>query len=470
MESYLASDGENITAEQLLPAIRRACLKGDVIPTMCGASLRYKGVEPLLDSVIAFLPSPHDRPPCVAVSNKGGQKKLISVDSNDMCALAFKIVHDPARGPLVFVRVYSGTLSSKQSLYNSTRGTRERINQLLLVSADDLDTIPSIGAGCVACIVGLKGTVTGDTLVADKGPLQTYVLDGLHVPPAVFSLAVEPERSSQQPELEAALAILCVEDPSLRIEVDKESGQTILRGIGELHLEIVCDKLRRQFNIEVTTGKAYVNYRESLFSAMGTVARTYTYDRTLGTKRMYAQISFEVTAKESAEEPDIVLVDAVKKQATPDELVSIIEGLKASFSRGPLGFPVTGVAVKVTQLDRDHDTTSGAVRACISLFIDSLLRSDDSALLEPIMAMEIELPTAFMGDVLSDLTVKRRGQVKDVVTREGTCTITADVPLATMLGYATAIRSMTQGEGNFSMEYDRHTAVDLATAQEYLNQ
>jgi elongation factor G len=326
-----------------------------------------------------------------------------------------------------------------------------------------------MSAGNVACIVGLKDTVTGDTLVADKSPLQSFVLDGLTIPPAVYSLSVEPEKSSQQPDLEAALAILCMEDPSLRIEVDKESGQTVLRGIGELHLEIVCDKLRRQFNIEVTTGKAYVNYRESLYEAAGVIAKKFVYDRMIGTKRMFASINFEVSPKESAEEPGIEVPDAVRQQCTADEYVSIMDGLKNSFSRGPLGFPVTGLHVKVAGIEKDQDTSPGSIRACVSMFIDSLLRGDDKALLEPIMAVEIELPNGYMGDVLSDLTVRRRGHVKDVITREVNSTITADVPLATMLGYATTIRSMTQGEGSFSMEYVKHVAVDHAIAAETLN-
>lgn len=475
MEKYLETDdGGSLTVDDLIAGIRRSCLKGELVPTICGASLRGKGVEPLLDSLAAFLPSPIDRPSSTAVNRKTGDKKVISPDGKDLCALAFKVMHDSMKGPLVYVRTYSGSLTAKQTLYNTTRGVRERINQLLQVSADDLDTLQSIGPGNVACIVGLKDTITGDTLVADKGPLQGYVLDGLSIPRAVYSLAVEPEKSSQQTELEAALHILCMEDPSLLVDLDKESGQTILRGIGELHLEIVCDKLKRQFHIEVTTGRAYVNYRESIGAEEGEeslLGRRHVYDRTMGTKRMYAAVTFDVIpggGQGSADEPTVTIADTVKQGVSADEYVALVEGLQASFTRGPLGFPVSGINVIVRAIEKDADTAPGAVRACVATFMDALLRGPHKALLEPIMAVEVDLPSAFLGDVLSDLTVQRRGQVKEVVNRDVNSTIIADIPLATMLGYATAIRSMTQGEGCFSMEYIEHAPVNASIVNEFL--
>ena len=473
MEKYLTSDndGEDLSPTDIIPALRRACIKGDIVPTICGASLRCKGVEPLLDSIITFLPSPLDRADSIAVDKKTGKMRNISCHDEDLCALAFKVVHDPARGSLVYLRVYSGIIEAKQMIYNSTRGGKERINQLLSVSADDFLPITQAGPGSVVCLVGLRGTFTGDTLVADKGPLQSYVLDGLSIPEAVYSLAVEPEKSSQQAQLDAALAILCIEDPSLRVDLDKESGQTILRGIGELHLEIVCDKLRRQFNVDVETGRAYVNYRESITADEGVIARTYVYDRVLGTKRMFASLDFEVTPKGASEEPTVSIADIVKEIATGDERGAIMDGLKASFTRGPQGFPVTGFHVAVVGIVRDHDTTSGAMRACVSLFMDSVLRGERKMLLEPMMAVEIELPASYIGDVLSDLTSKRRGQVKEIVTLDGSSlsTVIGEAPLATMLGYATSIRSMTQGEGSFSMEYSVHCPVDQHTADEFFN-
>ena len=202
MEMYLESDDEgcNLTSAVLIPALRRACIKGYIVPTLCGASLRCKGVEPLLDSIITFLPSPKDRADSVAVNKKTGEKKTICIDDENLCALAFKVVHDPMRGTLVYLRIYSGTIEAKQMLYNSTQGLRERLNQLMIVNADDFVPVNSAGPGSVVCLIGLKGTVTGDTLVTDKGPLQSYVLDGLKIPEAVFSLTTGPEKSSQQNE------------------------------------------------------------------------------------------------------------------------------------------------------------------------------------------------------------------------------------------------------------------------------
>ena len=472
MEIYLESDNEGIdlTPAELIPALRRACINGDIVPTICGASLRCKGVEPLLDSIVAFLPSPKDRADSIAIDKKTGNKKNINWNDEALCALAFKVVHDPSRGSLVYLRIYSGIIESKQMLYNSTRGTKERLNQLLSVSADDFVPIQSAGPGSVVCLVGLKGTFTGDTIVTDKGPLQMYVLDGLNIPEAVFSLTVEPEKASQQTSLESALAILCIEDPSLRVDFEKESGQTILRGIGELHLEIVCDKLRRQFNIEVETGRAYVNYREGVTVEDGIICKQFIYDRTFGPKRMFSSLNFEVTPNNGSEEPTISISTNVKDATTGDELCAIVDGLKASFSRGPEGFPVTGFHVAVTDVEKDFDTTPGAMRACVSLFIDSMLKGNRKMILEPIMTVEIELPASYLGDVLSDFTAKKRGQVKEVITLDGNSltTVIGEVPLATMLGYATSIRSMTQGEGSFSMTYLTHSPVDQHIADEFL--
>jgi len=470
MELYLSNTEKEIETKHLLSALRRTCLQGSLVPALCGASLRGKGVEPLLDAVLAFLPSPLDRPPARAIDSKG-QVKMIPPDSKELCAMAFKVVHDAARGPLVYVRTFAGTLSSKQVLYNSTKGAKERLNQLLLVSADDLDGIAEIGPGNVACIVGLKHTVTGDTLVNDRSPLHTYVLDGLTIPKPVFSISIEPEKSSQQADLEAALAILSTEDPSLTVEINAESGQTLLRGIGELHLEIVCDKLKRQFNIEVATGETYVAYRESLdadsFGSSKSSSR-YVYDRTVNAvKRLFAALTFEVEALGTSDDPVFGIAEEAKAILTSDEHVALLDGIKGALSRGPKGFPVVGVKVIVTGVERDTDTTPGAIRACAAVFIDQLMRGEHHALLEPIMDLEIELPVQFVGDVLSDLTVKRRAQVKEVLAagsdeeRGGTgtksSTIMAQVPLASMLGYASSIRSLTQGEGSFSLEFCKYS-------------
>lgn len=524
LDQYLEKGEESVSVELLLKALRRACIRGQLVPTLCGASLRGKGVEPLLDSVLAFLPSPAERPQIQAVhrSDKSKPTRILDpVSTRDLCALAFKIVNDEARGPLVFVRSFSGSLTSKLSLLNSTRGQRERVNQLLSVTADDLEQLAELGPGNVGCLVGLKHTVTGDTLVLDKGPLKDYVLAGLSVPRPVFSQSVEPEQTSQQAALEAALAVLCMEDPSLQVELDKESGQTLLRGLGELHLEIVRDKLQRQYGIRVSTGRAYVAYRESLCcdgagdGASGAASRpeggteivgggsegnsnapvpnpkhlhSYTYDKAVGSRRMFASLTLGIEPLGDASDPIVIVDRAATASLTADEKASLVDAIHGALSRGPRGYPVVGVRVSVVNVHRDADTTPGAVRACCAILIDQVLRSPHRhALLEPLMQVEVEAPAEFVGEVLNDLTVKRRGLVREVfaggaagasAAEQGSSsssslaqqqpkgsTILAQVPLATMLGYASTLRSATRGEGSFSMEFECYSGpIDPAVA------
>lgn len=472
MEKYLEAvelddnTMSSIKTSDILDALRRSCLKNTLMPVLCGASLRGKGVEPLLDSILTFLPSPRDNKPFHAVNKQTENVKIMNADSPEFCALAFKVTHDVARGPLVYARVFSGTLTSKHSLFNSTQKSKERINQLLQVSADDLAVLPQCGPGEVCCLVGLKHTSTGDTLVTDGSALKNYVLEGLTIPPPVFALAVEPEKVSQQDDLEAALRIMCLEDPSLQMEVSGESGQTLIRGIGELHLEIVIDRLKRQFNLEVTTGAAYVAYRESVAANTEVVTKSFTYDRTVQMKRLFANLTFEVKCTGGTTEPVVSIDKPVKTALSADEYISLHDGLVAALGRGPRGFPVVGVEITVKSVERDSDTTAGAIRACASLFVNDLLTNEEERiLLEPMMSVEVELPEKFVGDVLSDLTVSRRAQIRDIDAKvDQKHIIHAQVPLAAMLGYATTLRSMTQGEGAFSSEYETHSPVDPATA------
>lgn len=453
-----ADNLENIKIEDIIKAIKRCCVQGLLVPALCGSSLKGKGVESLLDAIVAFLPSPLERPPAIAI-NSNGLKVEVDANSDKFCALAFKVVHDQARGNMVYVRTYAGTLHTKHVILNSSRNVRERSNQLLRVSADDYTSISCLGPGQVGCIIGLKCTVTGDTLVADKGPLHSYTLQGLTIPKPVFSLSIEPEKTSQQAELENALNILKLEDPSLQVDIDKESGQTMLRGIGELHLEIVCDKLRRQFNIAVSTGKAYVNYRERINKSSGIIESRYVYDRTIGGKRMFAALTLEIEPIDSLHEPEVVVLDSVKKEMSAEEYLSLIEGVNSSLQKGKTGFPVIGLKAIVKEFERDADTTAGSIRACAALSLDKIYDSGGHEILEPIMSLEAEVPTKFVGDVLSDITSKRRGQINEIVTNDHINLISANVPLEAMLGYATTIRSLTQGEGTFSLEYLEHAPI-----------
>lgn len=478
MEIYFRYEDRHIeiSTEDVLSALKRQCLQGTLIPALCGASLKSKGIQPLLDSIITFLPSPLERPPVLARHCKTASlTKLISPlpssSSPELCALAFKVAYDSARGPLVFVRIYSGVLSSKQVIFNSTRRLKERVGAILRVSADDLEAISELKAGEVGCLVGLKKTQSGDTLVIEQGPLGNYVLSGLTIPPTVFSVALEPEKSSLQDDLEKALQILCLEDPSLEVVLDKESGQTLVRGIGELHLEIVCDKLKRQFNIPVTSGRAYIAFRETLaLEEDETIDLHHVYDRVIGTKRLFAGLSAIVKRKkegEQIEEAEGVTsspqlrYDAIKNELSVEEKAALEEAFEGSISRGICGFPVTGFNLEITALERDIHTCSGSLRACLSMLISTLLKGEHHRLLEPFMSVEIQTPSTYVGDVLSDFSLRRRGIVKEVRSEEtGVSLILAQVPLATMVGYASAIRSMTQGEGSFSMEFEKYVVVE----------
>jgi elongation factor G len=301
--------------------------------------------------------------------------------------------------------------------------------------------------------------------VQDGSPYGKYVLDGLHVPAPVFSLAIETERSSQQKDLEAALAILVMEDPSVHFEVNAESGQTLIKGVGELHLEIVCEKLKREYKLEVTTGSAYVAYRESIHKDSELETISHTFEREINGKRLFAAVDFVISAaKEITSDPTFSVGKDVRANLSGEEYGAVCDALTNSFVRGPFGYPVVGLDVQVKGLTRDGDTNAGALRACVSRGFNEFLRSDRRCILEPIMFVEAVGPPACIGDVVSDLAVKRRGEILEIANSGSALrsSVTALVPLATTLGYANALRSMTQGDGAFTMEYHGHAIVDEA--------
>lgn len=462
-ELFVTEDS-GVADVEIIAALRRLCLTNVAVPIICGSSLKGKGIEPLLNSIVSFLPSPVDRQPQVAVSKNSMEPVRIDVHTKDLFALVFKIMHDKDRGPIVFVRVFSGFISQKQVIKNSTRDTKERVHQLFRIHADEMESVDKILPGQVACIVGLKGTKTGDTLVLEKGPLSNFVLDGLSIPKPVYSLSIEPTESSKSKDLDEALKILSLEDPSLEIEYNSESGQVLLNGIGELHLEIVCDKLKRDFGLEVYTGKSYVAFRETIISTdSGPIIKSMTYDKMIGNKRLFAHIELEIKSSDWNTNPTVEIASEVKGKLNAEEITSLIDGIQNAYVRGPLGYPIVGIDIKVARLEKDHDSTPGAIRACAAIMIDNLLKSNLKEILEPIMSAEIDVPTQFVGDVISDIAVSRRGSITEVFSSGFRSVILAEVPLATMLGYATVIRSLTQGEGVFSLEYSKHAVVDIAS-------
>lgn len=493
MEKYLEVTDENdknvassLSVDDILSALRRICIARSAVPVICGSSLKGRGVEPLLDAINCFLPSPMDRSNIILSSTGKDKDKIKTIAVSDgppMIAFAFKIVYDKQRGgPLVFLRIFSGELHSKDVLYNSSNNTRERANQIFKISAGDLIPIDKVSIGDIACVVGLKGTSTGNTLVLDRSPLQSYVLSGVNIPDAVFSLSIEPEKSSQQDELEQILTIMCLEDPSLKFDVNPESGQILIKGIGELHLEIVCDKLRRQYNIPVSTGKTYVAYRETIDAEMGSLSFIQKYERIFGTKRMFAALHTTVTPlslilnkeTDSPLESDASSIfyidDVVKRMLSAAQVTSLEAGLRGALQRGPNGYPIVGLQIAINNVDLDADSLPGAIQACAAALVDDVLRnSGHGMLLEPVMTLEAEVPEEYTGDILSDISVMRRGVVKEVVpsTDGARNSVLANVPLSSMLGYATAIRSMTKGDCTFSIEYLQHEKVaDMTTVQQ----
>ncbi|CAM9532689.1 unnamed protein product [Chrysoparadoxa australica] len=521
MDLYL-SEGEDegeYTPEMLLGAIRRATLAAAAVPVLCGAAVRGIGVEPLLDSVVSFLPSPLDRPKAQGVLARSAGKKrrqgrqaqtrqrglshlrqgdheeqeLVAIDpalSSDLVALAFKVSHDQQRGPLVYFRVYGGELKPKQYIYNTTRGLKERPLQLLQVHGDALELLEGVNAGQVAAAVGLKETFTGDTLVCSHGSLKNLHLSGVSVPQPVFSLVVEEETSADAEALTNALAIMAREDPSLI--VTEEDGQTVISGVGELHLEIVCDRLRREFGVPVHTGKVAVHYKETAVNP-AQLSRDYSSEHS--GRRMFAGLDIELEHLDGTEPAEVEVSDEIIEQLGPERAEALQDGLLTACLRGPLGgFPLVGIRLVVqnVRLDAVH-STPGALRFAADHAVRDVAMEAEGELLEPCMSTSIAVPEAHLGGVLNDLTATRRATIAQVTSAMlkllrtllflsrhcqpvfgspgAACThrhtVEAQVPVKELLGYASALRSITGGEGSFTMEFAGYRPCRSADLQQW---
>lgn len=412
--------------------------------------------------MVSLLPSPADAANISLTSRDGDKeshKLLVPSEQEPLCALAFKVVHDANRGHLVFCRVFSGRVKSKEAVYNASTGKAERIQQLLGISADEFSPLQEAGPGSVCCITGFRHTRAGDTIFGERGPLQAYRLEGMRIPQPVYCQAIEPERSADISKLDAALKILSIEDPSLEVSVDEESGQILLRGLGELHIEIICDKLKRQHNLNIFKGKTYIAYRETLvFSSPEIVIRhSAVYDKEIDGKRLSAEFEMVVSPRPVGDIATFTVDLSVKEILTSEEYHALIDSINTCFRHGVKGYPVVGLHVAVVGCKRDaRFTTPGAVRACISTAITQLLLKEKHSLVEPLMALEVELPDAFVGEVVSDLSGKRRAhhvEIKHSEVSNQSSLIKAHVPLRSILGYAKSLRSMTQGYGSFTSEY-----------------
>jgi elongation factor G len=458
MEKYL--EGREISESELRKAVRSAALSLKIVPVLCGSAFRNKGVQPLLDAVVEYLPSPLDIPPVKGLEvNSRTEGERPAKDDAPFAALAFKIMTDPFVGTLTFFRVYSGTLHSGSSVYNSTKGKRERIGRLLKMHANKREEIKEVYAGDIAAAVGLKTATTGDTLCDEDHPI---VLESIEFPDPVISIAIEPKSKADQEKLGLSLQKLATEDPSFKVRTDEETGQTIISGMGELHLEIIVDRLLREFNVGANVGKPQVAYKETVRKGVEQQGR---FIRQTGGRGQYGDVWIKLEPQQAGTGFDFV--DAVKGGSIPREYIPAVEkGVKEATENGPLaGYPI--VDVKVTLFDgsyHDVDSSEIAFKIAGSMALKEAARKANPVLLEPIMSVEVVVPEEFMGDVIGDIS-SRRGKVLGMETRPAAQAIDARVPLAQMFGYATDLRSMTQGRATYTMQFSHYEPVPTAVAE-----
>ena len=445
MELYL--EGKEIPTAKIRAAIRQATCAVEMVPVTCGSSYRNKGVQKLLDAIVDYMPAPTDVPAIKGVNPKTDEEEeRKSSDDEPFAALAFKIMTDPYVGRLSFFRVYSGTLTTGSSVLNATKGKRERMGRILQMHANHREDIESVYSGDIAAVVGLKNTTTGDTLCDEKHPI---ILESMEFPEPVIRVAIEPKTKAGQEKMSVALAKLAEEDPTFRTYTDEETGQTIIAGMGELHLEIIVDRLLREFKVEANVGAPQVAYKETIRKA---VNQDTKYARQSGGKGQYGHVKIHVEPNESGKGYEFV--NAVVGGAIPKEYIPAIDaGIQGAMLSGTVaGYPV--VDVKVTLFDGSYhevDSSEMAFKIAGSMAFKEAMRKADPTLLEPIMKVCVIVPDEYMGDVIGDLNA-RRGQIQGYEMRSGAQQIDAFVPLAEMFGYATDLRSRTQGRGQYTME------------------
>jgi elongation factor G len=452
LEKYL--NGEALTAEEIRRAIRAGTITMKITPVLCGSSFKNKGVQQLLDGIVDLLPSPLDIPPVTGIDpNTNKEIKRAVSDDEPFAALAFKIMTDPFAGQLTYFRVYSGTLKTGTSVSNITKGTKERIGRLLKMHANKREDIEVVYAGDIAAAVGLKGATTGDTLSDEKHPI---LLEVMKFPEPVISMAIEPKTKQDQEKLGFSLQKLAQEDPSFRVHTDEETAQTIISGMGELHLEIIVDRLLREFKVEANVGKPEVAYRETI---RGSAEAEAKYIKQTGGRGQYGHVVLTVQPSEPG--VGFQFVNKIVGGVVPREYIPAIEkGVRERMETGVLaGYPVRDVRVVLTDGSyHEVDSNEMAFKIAGSMAFQDGCRRASPVLLEPIMKVEVLVPQEFMGDVIGNLN-GRRGKVHGIKVRAGSQAIEAAVPLSEMFGYATDLRSRTQGRATYSMEFDRYDPV-----------
>ncbi|MBQ0134897.1 MAG: elongation factor G, partial [Clostridiales bacterium] len=457
-EMYL--EGEEIPVSRLHEVIRKATVSGEMTPVLCGTSYKNKGVQKLLDAIVAFLPSPLDIPPVSGSDPKPGEELTREAsDEAPFAALAFKLMADPFVGKLAFFRVYSGKMDAGTVAYNPVRKQRERFGRILHMHANHREDVDSVYAGEIAAAVGLKYTKTGDTLCDEK---QQIVLESMEFPEPVIKVAIEPKTKAGQEKMGVALSKLSEEDPTFKTYTDEETGQTIIAGMGELHLEIIVDRLLREFKVEANVGKPQVAYKETIRKEAVTDTR---YSRQTGGRGQFAHVKLKVEPNEGK---GYEFVDETKGGVIPKEFIPCIDqGIQGAMLNGVLaGYSVVDVKCTVVDVSfHEVDSSELAFKICGSMAFKEACAKADPTVLEPIMNVTVTTPDNYMGDVIGDMNA-RRGQVTGTDLRNGTAIIRADVPLSAMFGYATDLRSRTQGRANYSMEPSRYVELpkNLQTA------
>jgi len=456
---------EEITTGEIKKALRTACIANALTPVVCGASFKNKGVQPLLDAVVDYLPSPLDIPAIKGEDLKTGEEVERPADPNaPFAALAFKVMTDPFVGKLTYFRVYSGSQSSGSYLLNSTKGHKERIGRLLQMHANHREDVDGVSAGDIVAAVGLKNTTTGDTLCAENAPVM---LESMVFPDPVIDIAIEPKTKAEQDKLGVALAKLAEEDPTFRVRTDQETGQTIIAGMGELHLEVIVDRLLREFKVEANVGKPQVAYRETAGKRADNIDLKFA--RQSGGRGQYGHVVINVLPQEPGagyEFANKIVGGSIPKEYIP----SVDKGIQESLNSGVLaGFPV--VDIKVELIDGSYhevDSSEMAFKIAGSMAIKEGLRKSSAVLLEPMMAVEVNTPEEFMGDVIGDLN-RRRGHIDSMEPRGNAQVVSAKVPLSEMFGYATDLRSKTQGRAAYTMQFKAYEQVPKSVAEEIVS-
>jgi elongation factor G len=460
LDKYL--HGGKVEQQEIKDVLRRATIAGHVQPVICGSAFKNKGVQQLLDAVVDYLPSPLDVPAIKGHDDVGAELERPASDDAPFSALIFKIMTDPFVGQLAFFRVYSGHLDAGSGVYNSTKDGRERIGRLLKMHANKREEIKEVWAGDIAAAVGLKNVQTGDTICDESSPV---ILEAMNFPEPVIAVAIEPKTKADQEKMGMALAKLMQEDPTFKVHTDKETGQTIIRGMGELHLEIITDRMVREFNVGANIGKPQVAYREAITKEAQGHGR---FIRQSGGRGQYGEAKIRIKPAEPGH--DFVFENEIKGGAIPKEFIKPIEhGIKEAMETGVLaGYPTTGVHVELYDGSyHDVDSSEMAFKIAGSMAYQDAAKKARPVIKEPIMEVEVVVPEDYMGDVIGDLS-SRRGHIKHMEPRAGVQVITARVPLSEMFGYSTNLRSMTQGRGNYTMQFSAYEEVPKSDSDEII--